>query len=318
MYVNIRGLNANISKLQVYIESLKVKPILIACAETRVLGDNYKKDYNFNNYNIYYNKSIINQNDRVVMFIRDDVIESTNVTVVNNLLILHSTIKLDKNNSLEVSALYRSHDLRKLEFIKDLKSILSKNQNYKNHCIIGDFNIDIMDIDITSQEFLQNFIERQYIPGFFIVTRLSNTQSDRIGTCINNIFIQNNTVNTKIHKTENLFMDHYPLFLSIDKIELNSKNNNISQNYINFNKLNKLLYKCNLHTTMSMQDPNSAMDFLISEIKNCIDKATSITNCNTYATKPKARKNWIIKGIMISCKTKGNLYYLWNKNRSIK
>ena len=57
MYVNIRGLNANFTKLEVYIESLKVKPILIVCAETRVLGDNFKKDYNLNKYNIYYNKS---------------------------------------------------------------------------------------------------------------------------------------------------------------------------------------------------------------------------------------------------------------------
>ena len=59
-------------------------------------------------------------------------------------------IKLGKNNSFEVFALYRSHDLRKLEFIKDLKRFLIKNQNYKNHCITRDFNIYIMDIDITS------------------------------------------------------------------------------------------------------------------------------------------------------------------------
>ena len=72
------------------------------------------------------------------------------VIVVNNLSILHFTIKLGKNNSLEVAAFHRSHDLRKLEFIKDLKSFLIKNKNYKNHCIIGDFNIDIMDIDITT------------------------------------------------------------------------------------------------------------------------------------------------------------------------
>ena len=85
MYVNTRELNANFLKLQVYIESLKVKPILIACAETRLLGDNYKKDYNLNNYNIYYNKSKINQNDGVVMFIRYYVIESTNI-IVNNLI----------------------------------------------------------------------------------------------------------------------------------------------------------------------------------------------------------------------------------------
>ena len=69
---------------------------------------------------------------------------------------------------------------------------------------------------------------------------------------------------------------------------------------------------------MSMQDPNAAMDSLISEIKNCVDKTTSIKNCNTDATKLKARKKWITKGIMISCKTKENLYSLWNKNRAIK
>ena len=42
MYVKIRGLNANFLKLQLYNESLKFKPILIVCAETRVLEDNYK------------------------------------------------------------------------------------------------------------------------------------------------------------------------------------------------------------------------------------------------------------------------------------
>ena len=105
------------------------------------IRDNYKKDYNLNNYNIYYNKSKINQNDEVVMFIRDDVIESTDVIVVNNSSILHSSIKLDKKDSLEVSALYRPHDLRKLKFIKDFKSFLIKSQNYKNHCIIGDWRL---------------------------------------------------------------------------------------------------------------------------------------------------------------------------------
>ena len=38
----------------------------------------------------------MNENDGVVMFIRDDVVKSTNVIVVNNLSILHFTIKLDE------------------------------------------------------------------------------------------------------------------------------------------------------------------------------------------------------------------------------
>ena len=73
-----------------------------------------------------------------------------------------------------------------------------------------------MDIDITSQEFLQNFLEREYNPSFLNVTRPSNTKSDRIGTCIDIRFIKNKTVNTKTYKIKNLFTD--PLFLNIDKM----------------------------------------------------------------------------------------------------
>ena len=43
-------------------------------------------------------------------------------------------------------------------------------------------------------------------------------------------------------------------------------------------------------------------------MKKCIDKASSMKNCNTDATKLKARKNWITKRIMISYKNKDNLY----------
>ena len=68
MYVNIRGLNAKFSKLQVCDESMNVIPILTVYAETRILGG-------------------------ILRIIRDDVIESTNTIVVNNIPILHSTIK---------------------------------------------------------------------------------------------------------------------------------------------------------------------------------------------------------------------------------
>ena len=70
---------------------------------------------------MYYNNSKINQNDRVVMYIQKDLIENTNIIEIGRLVIQHSKIKLNESNTIEVSVVYRSHNLT--EFIVILKHI---------------------------------------------------------------------------------------------------------------------------------------------------------------------------------------------------
>ena len=55
--------------------------------------------------------------------------------------------------------------------------------------IIGDFNIDIMNCDNISHDFLNNFSEKEYVPCFLgiFVFRPSNDGCN--GTCIDNIFL---------------------------------------------------------------------------------------------------------------------------------
>ena len=53
--VNIRGLDANLPKFLSFIESLKVKPSIIICAETRILQ--CPQLYNLPEYKIYYNEA---------------------------------------------------------------------------------------------------------------------------------------------------------------------------------------------------------------------------------------------------------------------
>ena len=78
---------------------------------------------------------------------------------------------------------------------------MKNNINIKNHCLIGDFNIDILNdsvhdnnseqryyITVTSQEFLNNLLEYEYILFFLGITRPSQNKVG--GTCIDNMYLR--------------------------------------------------------------------------------------------------------------------------------
>ena len=92
--VNIRSLDANLPKLESFIESLKVKPAIIICTETRNLQ--YPHLYNIPEYKIYYNESKTNIYDGVVTYIHENLIETTEIIIVNELKILNSTLKINE------------------------------------------------------------------------------------------------------------------------------------------------------------------------------------------------------------------------------
>ena len=130
--------------------------------------------------------------------------------------------------------MYRSHDLHNTEFILKVNQYLQLKRNVKNHLIIGDFNINIMPQNNISQNFLYNFLENGFYPGFTNTTRPFNITSDS-GTCIDNIFIKTSSINAKTFKLMTLITDHYPLFIDIKKslvkTDTERKKTNYSLNY---------------------------------------------------------------------------------------
>ena len=185
LHVNIRSLNANYNKLEIFIKSLKTKPNIIVCSETWNLPN--PQLFRIQGYKLYYNNSFINQNDGVVVYIKEFVTEITEIIECGRLKILNSCITLNNKSTLEISALYRCHDLPSLEFIYNIKTYLNNKRNTKNHLIIGDYNINIMKEDQISQELLNNILEKGYLPGFIQITRPND--STEKGTCIDNIYI---------------------------------------------------------------------------------------------------------------------------------
>lgn len=307
MYVNIRGLNTNFNKLLVFIESLEVKPCIIVCSECRKL-EKYQV-FNITGYKIYYNEGNVNSADGVVIFIRDFIDENTINIKMGRLNILNASLNLEKKTKLEISAVYRSHDLPKAEFIEELKAYMNMKKNVKNHLLIGDFNIDLLKIDNYSQEHLNNCLEQGFVPGFLTITRPSE-QNCNEGTCIDNIFIKTSSLITKTFKLSVLFNDHYPLFITINKIK-NNDNNKKQFKFINYIKLAKVAENVDWDSISSIQDPNTATETLISLINNCTNLAKKNIKKKS-ANLP--RSSWITKGILTSCKQKEFLYAIWKKN----
>ena len=180
--------------------------------------------------------------------------EETEIIDIGRLRILHTTISLEDKKSLEISSLYRSHDLPKCEFVSNLNNFLKSKKNCKNHLIAGDFNLDITNLDNLNNEHLQNLLEKGYTPSFQTITRPS-TSDPTVGSCIDNIYRKIKTITSKALKIDIPFNDHYPLILELGK-NRKTKLKPEKIKFINYNKLHKVASDSNWSQILSMHGPN--------------------------------------------------------------
>ena len=187
LYVNVRSLNVNFSKLELFIESLKTKPSDV-CAKSWLIES--VEFFQLPGYKIYYNESKINKSDGVVVYIKNNITQDTKTITIDRLNFLATDININEKETLRISAIYRSHNISKTEFVRSIKRYLQENINIKNHCIIGDFNINILYTNTHTydnsigQEFLNNFFVFEYLPYFMGITRPA--REGQGGTCIDN------------------------------------------------------------------------------------------------------------------------------------
>ena len=205
----------------------------------------------------------------------------------------------------------RSGAINKADFLLHTAQFLSDYKNSQNHIVIGDFNIDLLDLNLISQKFLTIFLEKGFIPCFIKITRPSNSGVN--DTCIDNMFIKTNFMNYNAYKTSLSFNDHYTLFLSFDHVYLNKSRDNDSKFNINYKKLRRVAKKSNWNDLL-LGDPNLTTDLIIHEIHNCI--RLSKIGSNKHKSKDTPRKNWITTAIIVSCNRKEFLYKEWKKQPS--
>ena len=202
-----------------------------------------------------------------------------------------------ENKEIMIFALYRSHDISKTEFLLILKNLINNNSKYKNNLIIGDFNFHISNHDSINQEFLHILLEHGYCPSFRNITRPSD-RNNNLGTCIDNIFIKLDKINYITFTLKIPVNDYLPIFMSINKIRATKHVHAMKR--INYNKLWSEAELINWSTFTLINEPNLALNNLVSKIKICIKKDEySTEDCKTNIPYP--RINFTISAIIKSC-----------------
>ena len=130
LYVNIRSLSKNIEKLQLLINRTITKPNVIICTETWTLE--HTGLFNIPGYKLRYNEGNINKADSVSLYIKEDIIENTETIVIDRLNIICTDILINNNETFRISASYRLHSIKKLEYIHSMKKYIDNNKNTKN------------------------------------------------------------------------------------------------------------------------------------------------------------------------------------------
>lgn len=310
-------MQANHSKLLVFLRSLAVKPHVIVCTETWNLP--YYQLYGIDGYRIYYNKSFKNSADGVVMYIREDLsVADDKIVIIGDVSFLSITLNLTDNQTLTCTGVYRCHKISVAPFNESLKEFLKKDKS-KNHKILGDFNIDIsrnsvIENNSDSTNFVYNMLECGFLPLFRKITRPNlNDNRTKDGSCIDNIFLKTESrVAIDSYKIMCPFTDHFPLFSTV---EFSVEQSKITEPEfrINFKKFSKFCSTFDWTQFQTVPDPNVAMSMVVDKIKYFIMQAT-FNNKKIARSKP--RKPWITPGIVKSIIKKEKLYKAWIKNKN--
>ena len=327
LFFNIDGNSTNFDSFLVQMSSFKHKFSVIGLAETNTDQENGNL-YQMGDYSSCYQsrfickstKQIKGKGTGVCLYIHN----SMNFSKINNLSICKEGIEslfvtiTNLEEPIIAGVIYRPPNSNPHDFNLEYDKILSE-LNGKKAYILGDFNINLLNISSTHEEQLeQTIFSRGFTPTISIPTHQMPHCSR---TCIDNI--HTNDIDSTIVSgvISDKISHHHPIFL-IKKlaIGLDAGQNNPPE-------------KLTIHYDYS----NSNLDKLCEEIENDIDRLHH--SCDSFESfltifhekieiscklvTPKTTKRnsitnpWITQGLINSIEKKARLYFEWRKTCSL-
>ena len=127
-----------------------------------------------------------------------------------------------RSKNIVVCCSYRHPDTDVTKFIEYLESVLSKVDKNKIVCVMGDFNINLLNYEShnDTNEFINSMVSHHMLPQILQPTRVT----DHSATVIDNIFTKATNFETISGNILNQIADHFSQFLILRKINANYKN----------------------------------------------------------------------------------------------
>lgn len=312
IHFNIRSLRKHMDELLVYIQMAKDSLDIIVLSETRIIDS--VSNFTIPNYTQYYNESTINKCDGTMIYIKNNISADVTTVKINDSRFLRATFTtnhLSKQNKIGLTAYYRPPATNSTEYIDDLENYLSTLNKKNIEILIGDININLLNINSNeTNKYLNILGSNDFISYINKPTRVNKDTK----SAIDHIFIRTETrLKNNISISPIIFCtdmtDHFTPFVNFTfsetKNQKTPKQNKIRQN-IHYKKLNSLLSTETWESILLETDPQKSYDIFISKLVNHIKSSTSDQQLKNSKSITKI-KPWISTGLVNSIKHRDNL-----------
>lgn len=302
---NITSINKNLDNFLVHLELANYKFDVIILTET------WKVDcidyYKIQGYNVSYNHGRFNQNDGVVVFIKNKWESTCREQSIGGLNVLKFSIKISNTNLVCLNTIYRPPEQNLDIFLENLSDYLALDQTANLGIVVGDFNVDILRGERRNRvnDYLDAIHELGYISLINEYTRERNCQK----SCLDHILINNaqqlRDYQTFIIKTK--ITDHHAAVLTIPLNNTTKETTHMSKtSFVNFNKLKSILHREEWTNVYRHENPDKSMNVFMEILNTHIQKTTKTRMHNGF----KKRTPWITDGIVKSIEHRDKLYKL--------
>ena len=279
---NIRSIYKNFDNFNTFQQRLDIYCDIIVLTECWL-----SKQYDvplIPGYNMYKSTIHYNQNDGVVVYVKNDI----NVSVEEPEMQECSSLLIKIGTDFAILALYRPPSFRNINIFTDsLNNALQNLSSFKNIIMIGDINVNILpgNADAHAQEYLNLCAYHGLLPAHTLPTYQS-------GSCLDHIMIQSNFPSLALI-INSAITDHNAALLTLNcKLP---KCNTRTNSKLNVNKLEQDLRNIDFDPVFNSADPQFSMLYVIESVQRAIQNntVTYLLNNKNYNIKP-----WITPGLI--------------------
>lgn len=312
---NIRSLNKNLDEFKILLNDINYEFDIIIFTET------WKIDcvslFSITGYKSIYNGGGVNQNDGVIIYVRDNIQITNNTVQLNEIKVLQLLIS-QNNKEYVIIALYRPPSTCVKEFNNNFEKYLKElPKKHDFYLVIGDLNIDILKNSLESNVYLNTLEMEGYISLINKPTRVhDNTQS-----CIDHIFAKSNKSIDKFEYVpivaETTVTDHFSTILQIAFYGKNMVEP-VNRKVLNILNTKALIEKVRNETWLDIYatyDVDLSTNLFIQKLNMYVQDSSKeiILKSKNYP-----RKNWITRSVINSVNKKETLYKSMKANPTVE
>ncbi|CAH2217101.1 jg3101, partial [Pararge aegeria aegeria] len=243
---------------------------------------------------VTYKTSFKNQNDGVVVYVRDGL----DITVEEPLFSDANCLVLKYRNELVIIAIYRSPSYKNIfNFLSSLDNVLTNLKRFSTIALVGDLNINISSNskDPNSDVYLNVTASHAMLPAYDYPTRDMS--------CLDHVILKTNKKTVTL-VLDSLITDHSPVILCCD-LDISITNGISSVKRFDMEAVVTTLEKTDFSMLLNIEEPEEHAQTLVNMLTTIV---ASHSRTVIIPKKKQILKPWITQGLLRCMRHRDKLF----------